>query len=89
MAINLVKGQTIDLRKNDKGETFDLSKVTMDWAGMSVKRTQVFSVNYRHQKKKSSIWMRLLSYWMAMIKSSTWAEQLIRMAVRLDCLKEM
>lgn len=29
MAINLVKGQTIDLRKNDKGESFDLSKVTM------------------------------------------------------------
>lgn len=29
MAINLVKGQTIDLRKNDKGEDFDLSKVTM------------------------------------------------------------
>jgi stress response protein SCP2 len=29
MAINLVKGQTIDLRKNDKGESFDLSKVTI------------------------------------------------------------
>ncbi|MCW3093021.1 MAG: tellurium resistance protein TerX [Ferruginibacter sp.] len=29
MAINLVKGQTIDLRKNDKGESFDLSSVTM------------------------------------------------------------
>ncbi|AZI26117.1 TerD family protein [Pedobacter sp. G11] len=29
MAINLVKGQTIDLHKNDKGEAFDLSKVTM------------------------------------------------------------
>jgi stress response protein SCP2 len=29
MAINLVKGQTIDLRKNDKGENFDLSKVTI------------------------------------------------------------
>lgn len=29
MAINLVKGQTIDLRKNDKGESFDLTKVTM------------------------------------------------------------
>jgi stress response protein SCP2 len=29
MAINLVKGQTIDLRKNDKGETFDLSQVTI------------------------------------------------------------
>lgn len=29
MAINLVKGQTIDLRKNDKGETFDLSTVTV------------------------------------------------------------
>ncbi|PUZ26689.1 Stress response protein SCP2 [Chitinophaga costaii] len=29
MAINLVKGQTIDLRKNDQGESFDLSSVTM------------------------------------------------------------
>jgi len=29
MAINLVKGQTIDLRKNDKGENFDLSTVTI------------------------------------------------------------
>lgn len=29
MAINLVKGQTIDLRKNDKGESYDLSTVTI------------------------------------------------------------
>ena len=29
MAISLVKGQTIDLRKNDKGESFDLSTVTI------------------------------------------------------------
>lgn len=29
MAINLQKGQTIDLRKNDKGESFDLSRVTV------------------------------------------------------------
>lgn len=29
MAINLVKGQTIDLRKNDKGELYDLSTVTI------------------------------------------------------------
>ncbi len=29
MAINLIKGQTIDLRKNDKGESFDLSTVTI------------------------------------------------------------
>lgn len=29
MAINLVKGQTIDLRKNDQGESFDLSQVTI------------------------------------------------------------
>ena len=29
MAINLQKGQTIDLRKNDKGESFDLSSVTV------------------------------------------------------------
>ena len=27
--INLQKGQTIDLRKNDRGETFDLSRVTI------------------------------------------------------------
>lgn len=29
MAINLVKGQTIDLRKNDKGNDYDLSAVTI------------------------------------------------------------
>ncbi len=29
MAINLIKGQTIDLRKSDKGESFDLSTVTI------------------------------------------------------------
>lgn len=29
MAINLIKGQTIDLRKNDQGESFDLSSVTI------------------------------------------------------------
>lgn len=29
MAINLQKGQTIDLRKNDKGEDFDLTTVTL------------------------------------------------------------
>jgi stress response protein SCP2 len=29
MAINLIKGQTIDLRKNDQGEEFDLSTVTL------------------------------------------------------------
>lgn len=29
MAINLQKGQTIDLRKNDKGENFDLTQVTI------------------------------------------------------------
>ncbi len=29
MAINLVKGQTIDLRKNEYGENFDLSTVTI------------------------------------------------------------
>lgn len=29
MAINLVKGQTIDLRKGDKGESYDLSTVTI------------------------------------------------------------
>ena len=29
MAINLQKGQTIDLRKNDKGDSFNLSQVTV------------------------------------------------------------
>ena len=29
MAINLQKGQTIDLRKDDKGESYDLSQVTI------------------------------------------------------------
>ncbi len=29
MAINLQKGQTIDLRKNDKGDIYDLSQVTV------------------------------------------------------------
>ena len=29
MAINLIKGQTIDLRKNDQGDNFDLSTVTI------------------------------------------------------------
>ncbi len=29
MAINLQKGQTIDLRKNDQGDTYDLSTVTI------------------------------------------------------------
>jgi tellurium resistance protein TerD len=29
MAINLVKGQTIDLRKNEQGDSFDLSTVTI------------------------------------------------------------
>lgn len=39
MAINLVKGQTIDLRKNDKGETFDLSNVTIG-LGWDVRQKQ-------------------------------------------------
>ncbi len=39
MAINLQKGQTIDLRKNDKGETFDLSKVTIG-LGWDVKQKE-------------------------------------------------
>lgn len=38
MAINLVKGQTIDLRKNDKGESFDLSSVTIG-LGWDVRQT--------------------------------------------------
>ena len=39
MAINLQKGQTIDLRKNDKGETFDLSTVTIG-LGWDVKQKE-------------------------------------------------
>jgi len=39
MAINLVKGQTIDLRKNEKGETFDLSSVTIG-LGWDVRQKQ-------------------------------------------------
>lgn len=39
MAINLQKGQTIDLRKNDKGESFDLSQVTIG-LGWDVKQKE-------------------------------------------------
>lgn len=39
MAINLQKGQTIDLRKNDKGDTFDLSQVTIG-LGWDVRQKQ-------------------------------------------------
>jgi len=39
MAINLVKGQTIDLRKNDKGDTYDLSTVTIG-LGWDVRKKQ-------------------------------------------------
>lgn len=39
MAINLVKGQTIDLRKNDKGDSYDLSTVTMG-LGWDVRKKQ-------------------------------------------------
>lgn len=39
MAINLVKGQTIDLRKNDKGDSYDLSMVTMG-LGWDVRKKQ-------------------------------------------------
>lgn len=39
MAINLVKGQTIDLRKNDKGDVFDLSTVTIG-LGWDVKQKE-------------------------------------------------
>lgn len=39
MAINLVKGQTIDLRKNDSGEEFDLSTVTIG-LGWDVRQTK-------------------------------------------------
>lgn len=39
MAINLVKGQTIDLRKNDKGESFDLSTVTIG-LGWDIRKKQ-------------------------------------------------
>jgi stress response protein SCP2 len=39
MAINLQKGQTIDLRKNDRGETFDLTTVTIG-LGWDVRKKQ-------------------------------------------------
>lgn len=39
MAINLVKGQTIDLRKSDKGDTYDLSTVTIG-LGWDVRKKQ-------------------------------------------------
>src|SRR5690606_25973551 len=39
MAINLQKGQTIDLRKNDKGESYDLSTVTVG-LGWDVRQRQ-------------------------------------------------
>ncbi len=39
MAINLVKGQTIDLRKNDKGDSYDLSTVTIG-LGWDVRKKQ-------------------------------------------------
>lgn len=39
MAINLQKGQTIDLRKNEKGESFDLSQVTIG-LGWDVKQKE-------------------------------------------------
>jgi tellurium resistance protein TerD len=39
MAINLQKGQTIDLRKNSKGESFDLSQVTIG-LGWDVRQKQ-------------------------------------------------
>ncbi|MDB4923229.1 TerD family protein [Mucilaginibacter sp.] len=39
MAINLVKGQTIDLRKNDNGENYDLSSVTIG-LGWDVRQTK-------------------------------------------------
>ena len=40
MAINLQKGQTIDLRKNDKGESiYDLSSVTMGF-GWDVRKKE-------------------------------------------------
>jgi len=39
MAINLVKGQTIDLRKGDKGERYDLSTVTVG-LGWDVRQKQ-------------------------------------------------
>ena len=39
MAINLVKGQTIDLRKGDKGEQYDLSSVTIG-LGWDIRKKQ-------------------------------------------------
>ncbi|GAB3519021.1 TerD family protein [Emticicia fontis] len=42
MAINLLKGQTIDLRKNDKGEVFDLTKVTIG-LGWDIRQKSAYS----------------------------------------------
>jgi len=42
MAINLQKGQTIDLRKNDKGETFDLTRVTIG-LGWDIRQKSMYS----------------------------------------------
>jgi tellurium resistance protein TerD len=42
MAINLQKGQTIDLRKNDRGESYDLTRVTIG-LGWDI-RSSYFSV---------------------------------------------
>lgn len=39
MAINLVKGQTIDLRKNDQGQAYDLSSVTIG-LGWDIRKKQ-------------------------------------------------
>jgi tellurium resistance protein TerD len=44
MAINLQKGQSIDLRKNDKGETFDLARVTIG-LGWDVNQKSTFGQN--------------------------------------------
>jgi tellurium resistance protein TerD len=60
MAISLIKGQTIDLRKNDGGTEYDLSQVTigLGW-DVRKKETGFLPAAVRRRKKKmSTIWMR-------------------------------
>lgn len=61
MAINLVKGQTIDLRKSDSGEEFDLSTVTigLGWDVRQTKGKEGFlgKLFGGEKKKKNMTWM--------------------------------
>jgi stress response protein SCP2 len=51
MAINLQKGQTINLRKNEHGEdAYDLSSVTIG-LGWDVRRSGFFQPSVRDQRR--------------------------------------